>query len=689
MGLIMLTRVQRALSEAGDMKSTRVVVILALMAALVLTIYAARRYAFYLIVESYARELGRVFNLNAYFISSVIWTIILLCFGLSFLVLSNNRAYRNVGTVVAFVGVVVYFLILGIGYSSAPHLSGRCYTITASGVEYLELYGDEGEIADPRNGRPCFRITAEIVPILKRYEAGERPREIRYDEEWQDFFHRLTGEPVTWYSVTGSDTVVLYNLMGFDPLTGERLLAVTEEIVARWQAQAAAEKQPERVVDPTVFFANGEALIWFHRDGRGELEFFDGPGFDPVTGGSLQKVTPDIVDEYLRRQRRKQAERELRESQRDPKLLVGKDLIFFSPGGAPIVWYYAKGKDEFDFFDAPGHHPTFGRELLAVTPEIVEAYMRRAREREAEAKRRKAEQEEEQRRLEVEKEVAKRCKGRSPRRLGGDVVFFGSKGEPLVWYFRPSRGDIEMFDCDGFHPIYGQRLMPVTPAIASDYQFRRELQDKLEKAKLQREREERLKLEEEQRAALKAGDDCDRLAGNPTDPLRNARIPGMPYRLLALRAEEAMEICDVATKQRPAELRYQYQLARARQTVSRESAYSEMRALANAGYPAAHDNLGWIVFQRGRSNYSRAKTYFEKGARLGDPDSMVSLSRMLVSGEVGPRNIDSAIFWLRKAAEKDHPDARELLERYEEEKRKGERALDIFLNVLGTIVAKR
>jgi hypothetical protein len=684
----MKVRLQQMLSDLGEMRSTRLAMIFALLAALVVTVYATRRYAFYRIVESYALEIGRVFNLNVYFVSSVIWALITICFALSFLVLHSKRAYRNAGTLIACIGLAVYFIVLGFGYSSAPILASRCYTITENGVEYLELYDEKNEKIDPRSGRECFKITPEILPILRRYESGERPITIAYDSGQQDFFHRLTGEAITWYSIGNGGRIVMYNLMGFDPVTGERLTPVTMDIVDAWHKQAQAEKQPERIAEPEEFFdAKGNAVVWYHRGVGNEINFFDAPGFDPVSGGQLRMVTPEIVAEYLDAVRRARAELEEERNRKPPTRLTG-EIIFFGPEGQPLVWYFAKSDEDFEFFDRPGHHPVFGRELQAVTTEIVKSYMSAKAKREAEAKQHWAELEEKRKKQEEARKLAARCKDRTPKRLTGEVVFFSSTGEPLVWYYRPVPGKIELFDCDGFHPIYGERLQPVSRKVAGDYQYERQLQLQQEEAEKKRQAEER-RLEEEQRlAALKAGDDCDRMAGNPTDPRRNAGIRGAPYAMLRSQAERAIEICKLATIQWPDELRYKYQLARARQTISRNAAYAELVALANAGYPAAHDNIGWIVFQRGRNQYPRAKSYFEKGARLGDPDSMVSLSRLLVSGQVGPRDIDTAIFWLRKAAEMGHPDAQELLFKYEEEKRKGELALGIFLNVLGNIIRK-
>jgi TPR repeat protein len=59
--------------------------------------------------------------------------------------------------------------------------------------------------------------------------------------------------------------------------------------------------------------------------------------------------------------------------------------------------------------------------------------------------------------------------------------------------------------------------------------------------------------------------------------------------------------------------------------------------LVKAGYPAAFDNLGWLLITE-KNNYSQAVRMFQRGVELGDPDSMVSLAEMLDQGLVVPRN---------------------------------------------------
>ncbi len=51
----------------------------------------------------------------------------------------------------------------------------------------------------------------------------------------------------------------------------------------------------------TNFFneANQEPLLWYHKSGTNEVEFFTAPGLHPVTGITLKAITPYIVQKYV------------------------------------------------------------------------------------------------------------------------------------------------------------------------------------------------------------------------------------------------------------------------------------------------------------------------------------------------------------------------------------------------------
>jgi hypothetical protein len=89
--------------------------------------------------------------------------------------------------------------------------------------------------------------------------------------------------------------------------------------------------------------------------------------------------------------------------------------------------------------------------------------------------------------------------------------------------------------------------------------------------------------------------DCDRLAANPSDRGKPPSVPGVPYDSLMNQAKQAIEACALVAQQNPAELRYEYQMARAMEAEVPEKAVAIHKKLAGQGYPAAYDNLGWLM----------------------------------------------------------------------------------------------
>jgi len=62
--------------------------------------------------------------------------------------------------------------------------------------------------------------------------------------------------------------------------------------------EKAMELKKIIVSDTTTFFEGGKAKIWYCKVGS-VPEFFDGPGFHPITGKGLRPVTDYIIDKYI------------------------------------------------------------------------------------------------------------------------------------------------------------------------------------------------------------------------------------------------------------------------------------------------------------------------------------------------------------------------------------------------------
>ena len=67
-------------------------------------------------------------------------------------------------------------------------------------------------------------------------------------------------------------------------------------------------------------------------------------------------------------------------------------------------------------------------------------------------------------------------KGERPKRTeDNEPVFFDPRtGEAVIWYYKGTSGNIELFDLMGFHPTTGEELVPVTKGIAILWKGQRE-----------------------------------------------------------------------------------------------------------------------------------------------------------------------------------------------------------------------
>lgn len=64
--------------------------------------------------------------------------------------------------------------------------------------------------------------------------------------------------------------------------------------------EKAIELKKLIVSDTTTFFEGGKAKIWYCKV-DGVPEFFDGPGFHPITGKGLRPVTDYIIEKYVKK----------------------------------------------------------------------------------------------------------------------------------------------------------------------------------------------------------------------------------------------------------------------------------------------------------------------------------------------------------------------------------------------------
>lgn len=272
--------------------------VVATIAAAAIVFWLFNQIFYYYIARSYAEEIADAYDLNRGFTSAIVWASFAAIVVFAGLVFSFSKRKRWIGSA----GI----LALLIGHSIAignvtrnferQGSSARCYVLTRDSVKILNRVG-----VDPETGRECRPLTAAMVERIDLYRTGKRPLLITQGDP--AFFSPLSGEPIVWYAKRSDDRVELYDLMGFHPETGEELQPVTKDVVVLWKSQSAkiVKRAPSRI-DPEKYSlfdpVSGAARVWFWRDEAGNYEFYDGPGFQPRTGDSLQVISKESISAW-------------------------------------------------------------------------------------------------------------------------------------------------------------------------------------------------------------------------------------------------------------------------------------------------------------------------------------------------------------------------------------------------------
>jgi TPR repeat protein len=580
-------RARASLTNSGSAGRLLLIAVAGIAGAFAL-LWVVDKIVSYYFARSYVEEIADAFDLNKHLTDALVLLTFFAGVLLARCVWSFSRQKRRIGIV----GLASLFLAhsLVLWYATKNNYFDRagnatkCYVLSRDGrVTYGERIG-----TDPTTGRPCRSFTAETLERLKEYEAGKRPREVT--ETNPTFFDPRSGEPIVWYYKDKDDTIQLFDLMGFHPVTGDELISITKDVVAQWKSQIEQrQKRAPKLIDPDkyVFFdpRTGDPRAWYWISNGGHYEFYDGPGYQPQTGDKLQVATRDIVEDWENKQKNPET------PNRPPnKVEITTNTVFFDPvTGNPLLWYWRRDSGEYDFFDGPGFHPQNGDTLKPFTKDALTQYRS---ELDAKAKRL---QEEKDR---VEREQKERQQAEDRRRL--------------------------------------------------EQQQRDEAE--------QRQRQEQLQR------ATEAARQCDQLAANPSDAHRVGE--GVPYAALKPVAAQAVEACDLAAKQNPTELRFQYQLGRALELAgdgavrmqNRQRAMAIHQKLVNMGYAAACDNLG-SLYRWDKKDMTTAVAMFRRGVQLGDADSMVSLADMIGDNEITPGPNETSLELYKRAADLGNPSA--------------------------------
>jgi tetratricopeptide (TPR) repeat protein len=597
----------------------------------------------YFYARSYVEEIAATLGLNKHLATALVWIVFALTAFLLSCIISFSKSRRSLGYAGLLTLVVGQALILYLADKpfNEKGVAQKCYVMMRDSIRYGERAG-----IDPGTGLECKPLTPEIAERVERYAKGDRPKRLSAKEN-PVFFAPSTGSRVVWYSRNKNGIVEIFDLMGYHPETGEELLPITKDIVEIWKDQN--RQAPERIYpdENYAFFdpVTGQPTAWHRKTQTGEYEFYNRPGFNPRTGEALLVVDlttisawrkylesnqgtpcyvltkdsvrygsqPGIDVQTGRQCRPFSAEmlerlREYEKGNRPKKIETANPTFFDLRSGEPVIWYAKNRTGTIELFSLMGFHPDTGEELLPITKEIVATW----KDQQAKPK-------------------------RVPQKVDpNNFVFFDQiSGEPRAWYWRGPEGQYEFYDGHGFNPRTGDPLTVLTKDLVIKFQ-----KEAAEQAKKQTEAEAASKRNEEE-AANKRRDEldkvsqsekrCDLLAANPND--QNRVGEGVPY---DARLRDALEACEIAVKQNPAELRLQYQLARVLQLTDRKRAFVILQKLVSIRYPAAFDNIGWI-FYVDQKNPQEAVSYFRKGVDLNDTDSMLSLAEMIDRGYAVPR----------------------------------------------------
>lgn len=79
----------------------------------------------------------------------------------------------------------------------------------------------------------------------------------------------------------------------------------------------------------------------------------------------------------------------------------------------------------------------------------------------------------------------------------GEIKFFGPDGKPRVWYYRAEDGRFELFNRKGSHPIYKEKLKPVTPEVVSQIKNKLKVDEEMKRKESKRLEEERSVMDHE------------------------------------------------------------------------------------------------------------------------------------------------------------------------------------------------
>jgi TPR repeat protein len=514
-----------------------------------------------------------------------------------------------------------------------------------------------------------------MVERLKEYEKGKRPQQIT--DSNPTFFDPRSGEPIVWYYRSKGNRIEIFDLMGFDPDTGGELTPITEDAAEEWKIQHNNTPRAPNRVDPQkyTFFDPliGNPLAWYWLGADGSYEFYDGPGFQPQTGDPLKIATKDVVDTW---------KKSVVLPGHPPHIVDPNTYPFFNPvTGAPQVWYWHGNNGAYEFYDGPGYQPKTGEKLQIASRDVVEKWKhdtsgsgRQLRQKTAEfldALYREVSDLNSNPLTSANNDYADQVSyyGKTYSR---EQIIAEQKGFNDRWpirQYKMQQGSLQincdeqsltcsakgLLDFDSRSPARNQRSSGVA---TFEYELKFASLEAppnitLEAGEVRTRNVEPYSPSSQTPLATSApGTRCDELAANPSDRAKPANVAGVKYDLLKIQSADAIANCEIAAKDHPDQLRFQYQFARSLEvtgdTANRQKAFVILKRLAASQYPAAFDNLGWLYLTLYPADvgYLNAIPLFRAGVLLGDSDAMLSLAEMIIRGRYTPTSEDETVFAL-------------------------------------------
>lgn len=113
------------------------------------------------------------------------------------------------------------------------------------------------------------------------------------------YFSFSEGKVLKWYALT-PEGVRYFDGPGFEPVYGIPLKQVTPDLVPKLKPLERGDFNPINPSEGTAWFnpITGESQIWYYKYPDGNFDFFNKPGYHPITGEPLTPVTKQIYFEW-------------------------------------------------------------------------------------------------------------------------------------------------------------------------------------------------------------------------------------------------------------------------------------------------------------------------------------------------------------------------------------------------------